>query len=157
MSTNDLGPEIALLARDAGTWDAEVTVRPGPGAPPVPSTGVSQNKMICGGRWLVVDFKNETGFEGHGVYGWDPARRAYVSTWIDNMRTFLVVAAGHHDPESKTTTYQTEATLPDGKTIRWREETRTIDDDTREFRQFFPGPDGDVETMTVTYRRRRGS
>jgi hypothetical protein len=152
---NDFGPEVALLARDAGTWDAEVTVRPGAGAPPLASRGVSVQKMGCGGRWLIVDFSNETGFEGHGVYGWDPARGAYVSTWVDNMRSFLVVAAGHHDAERRTMTYHSEATLPDGKTIRWREETRTVDDDTREFRQFFPGTDGDVETMTVVYRRRR--
>src|SRR6185295_15919610 len=109
-SSTDLGPEIALLARDAGTWDAEISIRPGPGAPPIPSRGVSVGKMGCGGRWLLVDFKNETGFEGHGVYGYDPARRAYVSTWVDNVRSFLVVAVGHHDGERRTTTYPSEAT-----------------------------------------------
>ena len=154
--SDELGPEIALLARDAGTWDAEVTIRPAPGAPPIISRGVSRNRMVCGGRWLVIDFSNETGFEGHGVYGWDPQRRSYVSTWVDSMRSFLVVAVGHHDAERRTTTYHTEATTPDGRTLRWREETRAVDDDTREFRQLFPGPDGDVETMSVIYRRRRG-
>jgi hypothetical protein len=154
-AADTLRPEHALLATDAGTWDAEVTIHPGPGAPPLPSRGVSVGRMGCGGRWLLVDFKNETGFEGHGVYGYDPARRAFVGTWVDNLREFLVVAVGSYDPDRRVMTYVTEATLADGRTLRWREETERTDDDTRRFRQLFPGPDGgDFEMMTVVYRRR---
>jgi hypothetical protein len=155
MSDDKLGPELALLADDAGTWDAEVTINPAPNAPPLPSRGVSVGRIGCGGRWLLVDFKNETGFEGHGVYGYDPGRRAYVSTWVDNMRSFLVVATGSYDADRRVMTYTSEASLPDGRQLRWREETERLDADTRRFRQFFPGPDGaDFETMSVTYRRR---
>jgi hypothetical protein len=151
-----LTPEHQLLADDAGTWDAEVTIVPGPGAPPLPSRGVSVARVACGGHWLLVDFRNETGFEGHGVYGYDPSRKAFVSTWVDNLRNFLVVATGEWDADRRVMTYSTEATLGDGRTLRWREETERVDADTRRFRQLFPGPDGnDFEMMVVVYRRRR--
>jgi uncharacterized protein DUF1579 len=149
--------QLAVLAKDVGTWDAEVVVRAGPGAPPLPSRGKSVSRLACGGRWLVTDFDNESGFEGHGVTGYDPRKGCYVSTWVDNMRTFLAVAEGSWDAEKRTMTFVYSATLPDGRTLRWREETRSVDDDTQLFRQVMPGPDGtEVETLAVTYRRRPG-
>ncbi len=152
-----MSDELSVLARDVGTWDAEVSIVPGPGAPPLSSRGVAVNKLIAGGRWLVMDFINETGFEGHGVYGYDDRRKLYVSTWVDNMRTSLVVAEGRFDAATGTMSYESQATMPDGSTVRWREDTRTVDEDTRTFRQLFLMPEGEIETMTVTYRRRRPS
>jgi hypothetical protein len=146
--------ELAVLEGDVGTWDADVEVRVA-GPPVPPSKGVSQNRLV-GGRWLVVDFRNDSGFEGHGVTGWDAVRRAYVSTWVDTARTFLAVGEGTWDAEARTMTVTFEATLPDGRRHRWREVTERPDGDTRVFRSFVPGPDGcEQEVMTVTYRRRR--
>jgi len=143
-----------ILELDVGTWDAEVIVRPGPGSPEQRSTGVSVQRLI-GGRWLVADFKNETsGFEGHGIYGWDATRKAFVGTWVDPMRTFLTVMEGAWDAETKTMTYHAEARLPDGRTLTWRE-TTAKDGDTQVFRQMWAVPGGEHEMMTVTYRRRR--
>ncbi len=36
--------------------------------------GVSTNRRIGDGRWLIVDYRAEGGFEGHGVYGYDAAK-----------------------------------------------------------------------------------
>lgn len=144
----------AVFAKDVGTWDAEIVIRPGPGAPELRSKGVSVQKLV-GGRWLVADFTNESGFEGHGLFGWDETRKSYVGTWVDTMRTFLAVMAGAYDAESRTMTYSVETTTPDGRAVRWREVTQTVDADTQIFRQLWPAPDGDFEMMTVTYRRRR--
>jgi len=142
-----------VFEKDVGTWDAEVIVRPGPGAPEQRSKGVAVSRLI-GDRWLVTDFKNETGFEGHGVFGWDASRKAYVGTWIDPMRTFLTVMEGAWDPETKTMTFHAEARLPDGRTLTWREQTEHIDEKTHVFKQFWAMPGGEHEMMHVTYRRR---
>jgi len=146
--------EVAVLEQDVGTWDADVDVRVA--GPPVPaSKGVSENRLL-GGRWLVVDFRNESGFEGHGVTGWDTVRQAYVSTWVDTARTFLAVGEGNWDPEARTMIMTFEASLPDGRRHRWREVTERPDADTRVFRSLMPAPDGgEQEVMTVTYRRRQ--
>jgi hypothetical protein len=144
--------EIDVLRDDVGTWDADVVVRTA-GPPVPPSKGRSENRLV-GGRWLVIDFRNESGFEGHGVTGWDATRQAYVSTWVDTARTFLVVGEGRWDPEARTMTVTFEAVLPDGRRHRWREVTERPDTDTRVFRSLMPGPDGsEQEVMTVTYRR----
>src|SRR5512143_2620983 len=111
-----------ILEDDVGTWDADVIVRPGPGAAEQRSRGVSVQRLV-GGRWLVADFKNETGFEGHGLYGWDATRKAYVGTWVDGMRSFLTIMEGAWDPETRTMTYHAEARLPDGRVLTWRELT----------------------------------
>src|SRR5262245_15658768 len=84
------GPEHAVFAADAGPWDVGVEARPVPGAPAVVSSGIATSWLVCGGMWLVSDFKNETsGFEGHGIYGFDPVKQKYVGIWVDSMRTFL--------------------------------------------------------------------
>jgi hypothetical protein len=143
-------PELAFLAEDAGTWSAEMVVN-GPSGPQR-SVGRSVSRML-GGRWLVTDFKNETGFEGHGVYGFDPARGAYVGTWVDDMRPFLPVMEGRWDEATRTMTYVGEATM-NGRPFRWRETTERVDADTRVFRTFMPTPDGgEFEVVTATYRR----
>src|SRR5262249_23046475 len=140
---------IDIFAKDNGTWDAEVIVRPGPGLPEQHSKGVSEQYTV-GGRWLVVDFKNETGFEGHGIYGWDETRKAFVATWVDPMRTLMTIMEGQWDAAKRTLTLEGRATLPDGRTLEWREVTEHLDENTKVFRQLW----GNHEMMTVTYRRR---
>jgi hypothetical protein len=141
-----------IFEKDVGTWDAEIEVRPHPGAEPQRSTGVSVNRLV-GGRWLVADFKNDTtGFDGHGVYGWDASKQKYVGTWVDPMRSSLVVAEGSWD--GRMMTYQAEITVGE-RLIRWREVTETIDDRTQVFRSWMALPDGgEFEMMTVTYKKR---
>ena len=146
-----MASEHEVFRKDVGTWDASVEVRPEPGQPPQRSQGVSVNRLISGGKWLVAEFKNDSGFEGHGVYGWDPARGKYVGTWVDDMRSSIYVAEGEWDAATRTMTFRFEV-----RGMRWRETTETVDADTQIFRSFMPGPDGkEFEMMTVTYRRRR--
>jgi hypothetical protein len=151
------GPEHAVFQKDVGTWDASIEIRMGPGEPQR-SSGVATSRLACGGTWLITDFINEsTGFEGHGVYGWDPRKGSYVGTWVDPMRSFLAVGEGSWDAAAKVMTFRFEAELsPGAPPMRWREVTETRDPDTQVFRSFMPGPGGsELEVMTVTYRRRR--
>ncbi|MFT3769524.1 MAG: DUF1579 domain-containing protein [Minicystis sp.] len=148
------GPEHEVFNKDVGTWDAEIEVRHG--GTTQKNRGVAVNKLACNGMWLVTDFRTESGdFEGHGVYGYDPQQKKYVGTWVDPMRTSLAKMEGTWDAEKQTMTYTGELSMPQG-TMRWREVTETVDADTQVFHQMMPGPDGgEIETMTVTYRRRK--
>jgi Protein of unknown function (DUF1579) len=151
------GPEHAVFQKDVGTWEAQVEVRPGPGAPPQRSQGTMVARLVSGGRWLVTEYKNEeSGFEGHGLYGWDSAKQKYTGTWVDNMRTTLVLGEGTWDAAARTMTFQYEMNRPDGGLMRWREVTETRGADTQVFRSIISLPDGtDFEMMTATYTRRR--
>jgi hypothetical protein len=149
-----VGPEHQVLAKDVGTWDGDVVIRM-PGAPPQTSRGKLVSRLVCGGLWLVMDFQNETtGFDGHGVFGYDPKKKKYVGTWIDPMRTFLAPMEGTWDPEKRTMTYVVHHVGPHGP-MNWREVTETIDDTTQIFRVFMSPPGApEAEVMTVTYKKR---
>ncbi|MDP9148594.1 MAG: DUF1579 domain-containing protein [Myxococcota bacterium] len=149
------GSEVDVLAADAGVWRAAVEVRPSPDAAAQKSEGKMTGRMC--GPWLLTDFTNETsGFEGHGIYGWDSVGQKYVATWVDPMRRALVVMEGRWDQSARTMTFVGEMSRPDGSRISWREVTERPEDDLRVFRSFVPSPHGGVfEAMTVRYERTR--
>ncbi len=155
MAEPTVGPELELLKKDVGQWDAAITVTPGPGAPPQPSTGRLVARLISGGRWLVTDLKNHTtGFEGHGIYGYHAATQRYVGTWVDDMRTNIYVGEGAWDAPSRTMTFRWKATMPNGQAMSWRETTQTISETEQLFCSFFPLPDGgEFEMIRATYRK----
>jgi hypothetical protein len=145
-------PEVEILAADVGIWRGTVEVRPTPDGPVQASEGTLVGRMC--GPWLVSDFKNETsGFEGHGVYGWDSVGGSYVGTWVDPMRRSLVLMRGKWDEATRTMTFVGEMTRPDGSAMRWREVTERPDEGTRVFRSFVPSSEGEFEVMTVQYRK----
>lgn len=151
------GPEHEVFNKDVGTWDAKLEIRPYAGAPAQLSTAVATNRLICGGLWLIAEFRNETtGFEGHGVYGWDAVKQKYVGVWVDSAQNFLATSEGSWDAATRTMTLWAEATVPGGKRMRWRDVTETRDADTQIFRHIIELPDGaDFEMITATYTRRR--
>ncbi len=155
MADPTLSSEFALLRKDIGEWDAIITVTPSPGAPPQASAGRMVGRLISGGRWLITDFKNHTtGFEGHGIYGYNAVSKRYVGTWVDDMRTNLYVGEGDWDPASRTMTYAWKATMPSGQAMSWKETSQLVSDTEQLFRVLFPLPDGgEFEMMRATYRR----
>ncbi len=155
MADPAIGPELELLKKDVGEWDAALTITPSPGAAPQESTGRLVGRLISGGRWLVTDFKNHTtGFEGHGIYGYNAATKRYVGTWVDDTRTNIYVGEGQWDPKSRTMTYVWSATMPNGKAMNWKETSEAVSESEQVFRVLFPGPDGgEFEMMRAVYRR----
>jgi hypothetical protein len=150
------GPEHELLKKDVGTWDATVEMMSPPGPP---SKGTETNVLGPGGMWLISDFKSEmmgAPFQGHGVTGWDPAKRKYVGTWVDSMSTSISLSEGTYDPATKTSTGTIEGPGPDGKPMKMKAVTHYRDDDTRVFTMYNTGADGkEAPSMRITYKRRR--
>jgi len=145
---------MAVFAKDEGVWDADMEIRPAPGAAPIRQKGVSTNKRIAGGRWLVVDFRADSGFEGHGIYGWDSSTERYTGVWVDSMQTAISRAEGTWNPTTKTMTFHVEVTHG-GQKVRYREETQTQPDGSLIYRNLVPtGDGGDFEMIRTTYRRR---
>jgi len=91
-------PEVTLLQRFVGEWDAQVSF---PGAPAIP--GRSRMRLLEGGTWLVEDFEAEmrgAPFRGHGLFGWDAARKTWTSVWVDNMKGTLTTSTGAWDEQA---------------------------------------------------------
>ncbi len=143
-----------VFEKDVGVWDAESEIRPGPGAAPIRLQGVSTNRRIGGGRWLVVDYVADGGFEGHGIYGFDGDKHKYTGVWVDSTRTSIASSEGTWDAATRTMTFVTES-LHGGRTIRCREITETVADGTQIYRNLVPTPDGgEFELIRIVYRRR---
>ncbi|MEO8359067.1 MAG: DUF1579 family protein [Vicinamibacteria bacterium] len=155
MAEPKVGPELARLGKDVGDWDGVISVTPAPGAPAQESKGRLNGKLISGGKWLILDFKNHTtGFEGHGIYGFDPAKKRYVGTWVDDVRGTIDVAEGDWDDDTRTLTYHWSTTLPNGSKMSWTETSQKVSDSEQVFRVFFPQPDGSpFEMMRAVYKK----
>lgn len=152
------GPEHEILKREAGTWDAVVEFTPGPGAPPMKSTGVEVNTMGCGGLCLITDLKVDmmgTPFEGHGIATWDPAKKKYVGTWTDSMSTGIALSEATYDAAAKRFTGSMEGPDATGTVTRSRSVVEWRDEKTRVFTMHSTGPDGkEVEALRITYTKR---
>jgi hypothetical protein len=151
------GPEHAVLKQSVGVWDATVESAM-PDGSKSKSTGTETNKMIGGGLWLVSDFKGSFGgqpFEGHGVTGYDTAKKKYVGSWVDSMSTTLANIEEVYDAKTKTLSGTMEMPDDTGKTVKIKMSTVQPDDNNRVFTMSMPGPDGkDMTMMTITYKRR---
>jgi len=151
--------EHATLARAEGTWDASVEISMGPpGTPPQTSKGVETNRLCCGGLWMVSEFKSNPGsapFEGHGMIGYEPAKKKDVSTWVDSDLTTPMTSEGTYDAATRTLTMRGSMTSK-GKTMQWRNVEVWKDDDTRQFTMYMRGPDGkESPGLSITYTRRK--
>lgn len=126
------GEPHKILAAQNGKWEGKVTVWMSPGAPPSESKGTAVNQMIMGGRYQEGKFSgnfNGMPFEGKSILGYDNAKKVFVSTWIDNMGTGIMVAEGPWDAASKSITFTGTMVDPTtGKECRMREIMTFIDD-----------------------------
>jgi len=151
-------PEHAVLKQEAGEWDVTVESFMAPGQPPVLSKGIETGKMV-GDFWLVSDFKTEMmgqPFTGHGTLGYDPAKKKYVSTWIDSMTPTLSLGESEYDAATRTFTGWLDGLDYSGKPTKLKTVTAFKDPATRVFTMSLPGPDGrEMTALRLTYTRRK--
>lgn len=155
------GEAHQMLAKHEGEWNHTVTMWMAPGAPPSESTATSTNRMIMGGRYLVETLSGSfegMPFEGHGMYGYDNAKKKYFMTWIDNFGTGLMTGWGDWDPASRSMTY--EGTFLDPMTSQeksFRSVTKWVDDGHTIYEMYMPGPDGqEFKSMEIHSLRKTG-
>ncbi len=94
----------------AGSWETATTIwMQGPGNPPTVTKGTAEIKWILGGRYLQQEIKGEMmgkPLNGVGFTGYDNFNKKYVSFWIDDMSTAMLVSEGGFDQFGKVlTTY----------------------------------------------------
>jgi hypothetical protein len=150
--------EHEIFKEDVGTWDATMKLFATPGAEPTVSKATETNELI-GGMWLVSRFEGQLmgmPFTGVGTWGYDPAEKKYVGTWLDNMSPYPQTIRGDYDPATRTMTAVSESRDPmSGEKTTYRQTTRMVDDDTRLFEMSMPdGQGGYTKMLEVEYKRR---
>jgi len=123
------------------------------------STGISERKMILGGRFLQEDFTGDMmggTFTGMGITGYDNHSGKYVSTWIDSMGTGILFFEGTAGPDGKAITQHSRHDDPVRGPVTWRSVTRMVDENTHLFEMFGTDQTGREEMMfEITYTRKR--
>lgn len=155
--------EHKIVTADEGTWDATIkSYMNGPDAPPSVSKGTEVNTVMAGGLWLLSKFQGDFGgipFEGHGQFGYDTVKKAYVGTWIDSMTPTLSILEGSYDPKTRTMTFVGEGVDPMSKSkFTQKMVTVTNEDGTRAFTLYIKAKEtGDKEAkmLEISYKKRK--
>ena len=167
MELSKLGENHKLLADLAGTWDYTVTMWMDPAAPPQKSAGSAVREPIMDGRYYTGDFTGkmempgpdgkpqEVSFHGKSLEGYDNAKQKFVSTWIDNMGTGIMMAEGTYDAATKTFTYHGEFEMMPGMTTKVREVIKVVDKDHHTFEWYETHDGKESKTMEINYTRRK--
>ncbi len=146
------GPEHKKLAELEGSWNLAIKSEAGD------SKGKSVYKLECGGLWLISSFQSDFAgmkFEGKGMDGYDPAKKKYVSVWVDSLTTAPMFFEGDFDKAGKVLTMTCNSTVPGSATPAvWRSVTTIVDKDKHTFEMYLK-PQGAEEqkVMTVEYTR----
>jgi hypothetical protein len=152
------GPEHAMLAKNAGRWNATVKSWMDPQGEPEVSEGTEESEMIFGGRYLSSHFKGSMmgqPYEGMGTLGYDNVKKKYVGTWFDTMSTGIMSFEGDYNPETKEMVCHGRFTdAMTGQEQQCRMVSRFVSDDQHVFEMWGPDPTGrDVKWMEITYNR----
>jgi hypothetical protein len=117
--------EHQWLQQLAGNWEYDAEMIMEPGQPPMKATGTETGRMI-GGFWAMMENKGEfmgTPFTGIMTLGYDPEKKKYVGSWIDNMTSYMWHYQGTLDSSGKVLTLDTEGPCPQegGRIVRFKE------------------------------------
>lgn len=149
-----------MLSKDTGKWTAEMKFWNSytPEAPAETMQSTAEYKMILDGHYQEGIYKGEMWgmpFEGRGLTGFDNASQEYISTWVDNMGTGIMVLRGTYDETSKTLTLSGSMMDPVTKKDKKQKEVLTfIDEDTQKMEMFDVKDDGtEFKTMEILSKR----
>lgn len=155
-------PEHKILAADEGTWDATIRMYAGgPDAEPSVSKGREVNEVLPGGLWVLSKFEGDFGgmkMYGRGQFGYDPAKKKYIGTWLDSTSTVLSMLEGEYDARTKTMTFAGDGYDPVQK-VKFTQKmvTKTRDDGSRVFTlsMKFEGQPAEAKFLEITYTKRK--
>ena len=167
MENMKLNENHKVLAELAGTWDHTVRFWMDPSAPPNESKGTTVRKAMMEGRYFTTDATGKMQmpgpdgkmqnfeFKGHGLEGYDNAKKKFVNTWSDNMGTGIMMLEGTHDPATKTFTYTGEYQMGPAMKHKVRSTVKVESKDRHLFEWFEDRGGQEVKTMEIAYTRKK--
>jgi hypothetical protein len=169
MEMAKLNENHKMLGDMVGTWSYTVTMwmNPDPNAKPETSKGTSVTNAIMDGRFFVSNVTGKmempgadgkmksTTFKGMGIDGYDNAKQKFVSSWVDNMGTGIMMSEGTYDPATKTFNHKAEYTMAPGMTQKIREVVKITDKDHHTFEWYENRGGEEKKTMEIVYTRKK--
>jgi hypothetical protein len=161
------GANHKILADMVGTWKYKVKFWMAPGAPPSESTGTTVYKSIMGGRYVIGDVMGQmempgadgkmkkTEFKGMSIDAYDNVKQKFVSTWLDNMGTGVMMMEGTYDPATQSLTYTGTAEMMPGMTSKVRQVVKVGDKNQHSMEYYEDRGQGEMKTMEINYTRKK--
>jgi hypothetical protein len=147
------GPEHGHLKSSEGVWDTTIEAQGQP-----TSKGTSTMKMSLNGFWLLEEFTCDWAgmkFQGRGTTGYDPNKKKFVATWVDNASPALMVTEGTFDPKTKTATMIGDGYNEKNEKVKVRTLAVHKDANTVVFEMYqTPASGKEAKVMTITYKRK---
>ncbi len=151
------GEHHAHMKKLVGEFDYTITMVM-PGMPPQEYKGHRSAKMVMGDRYLDETYTGTfmgMPFEGHGTMAYDNIQKKYLSTWMDNMGTGIMMGSGQC--ANNGTEWSMTADMADpmsGKMVTTRSVTKLVDADHMTMEMYGPGPDGkEMKMMSIAATR----
>jgi hypothetical protein len=154
------GKEHAMMAAWSGTWNGDVKLWMTPGTPAMTSTETCVNTMVLGGRYQQSSHQGSfmgQPFEGMSSLAFDNAKKVFISTWIDNMGTGMMIGTGKWNTATNSVTLTGKMVDPSTrKEVAFREVFKVIDEDHQVMQMFAPAPGGkEFMTMEIKFTRQK--
>ncbi len=161
------GEQHKLLADLDGTWTYTVKLWMVPGAPPDESgRGTAVRASMMGGRYFTMNVSgkmqmpgadgkmSDVDYQGMSIDAYDNVKQKYLSAWIDNMGTSILLSEGAYDAATKSFTYHIDEEMVPGKITKAREVLKVLDKDHLRMEWYEIQAGKDVETMEINYSRK---
>lgn len=119
------GEHHQKLDKFVGTWNQEIQFWMQPGTEPQTMTGESTYKWVLDKHFLRGDYSgewNDQSFKGVEYFGYDNFNEEYVSVWLENMSTGIMMSTG----EMKDGALHMSGTMDDCMTGRKDVKTRSV-------------------------------
>jgi hypothetical protein len=163
------GENHKILEESVGSWTytTKFWMSPDTNTPPMESSGTAVTKPIMGGRYFQTDHKGkmqmpgadgkvmDMEFHGMQIDGFDNVKKKFVSSWVDNMGTGIMLSEGTYDPATKTITYTSEEEPMPGVKMKVRELVKLTDKDHHTFEFYEDQGGSEVKTMEITSTREK--
>ena len=144
MAAGALGEEHKMLAKSNGTWAVDMTYWDGIDRPASKMTGTQVTKSILDGHFQQSTFSGDfmgMPFNGVSTVGYDNTTKEFVSTWIENMNTSMMIMRGGWDASTKTMTLTGKQKNPvNGLECNLRQVYKIVDDNTETMEMYGPDP-----------------
>lgn len=152
------GPYHDHLKPLIGKWKLVVKWWTDPAGEPNITQRVATTEPIMGGLFVKEEVQGEMmgrPFQGLGFTGYDTVAGKFVSTWIDNMGSAIMVSEGRCEGDCKTIHWTgTYSDAMSGKTETSKQVLRIVNDTTHVFEMSGKGPDGrEFKMIEITYTR----
>jgi hypothetical protein len=97
------------------------------------------------------------GMPMHGLAteGYDNVKKKFISTWLDNFGTGIMISEGEYNSETKEIVYHGKMTDPIGSgDIKTRQVMKMIDDNNSIFEMYMMMGGQEVKSMEIEYTRK---